>query len=56
MENIVTISQIAKELGVSYHVARNKLRRNEEAKKYRKKLGHTVVYDEAVMEIIKCDQ
>lgn len=54
--DIVTISQIAEKLGVSYHVARNRLRRNTEAKTYRIKLGHTVVYDRKVLEVLQCEK
>ena len=57
MSGLITITQVSKELGVSYHVARNRLNRNPDCKKYKTKLGHTVVYDKKVLEILKeCDQ
>lgn len=60
MSNLITITEVAKKLGVSYHVARNRLSRNPETAKLSQKLGHTVIYDIKVLEIIKddveCDQ
>lgn len=54
---LITISEVAKELEVSYHVARNRLNRNPDCDEYKTKLGHTVVYDKKVLGIIKkCDQ
>lgn len=56
MENLITISQVAKELGLSYHVARNHLNRCVECAQYKTKLDHTVVYDKKVLEILrKCE-
>lgn len=55
MPELITITQVAKELGVSYHVARNRLKRNPDTEQYKTKLGHTVVYDKKVLKII-CDQ
>lgn len=57
MSELITIAQVAKELDVSYHVARNRLNRNEDCKKHKTKLGHTVVYGRKVLEILKeCDR
>lgn len=54
---LITISQIAKELNVSYHVARNRLKRNTQCEQYMTKLGHTIVYDKKVLGILKeCNQ
>lgn len=53
MPQLITIAQVAKELGVSYHVARNRLNRNEDCKQYKTKLDHSVVYDKKVLEILK---
>ena len=49
---LITIKQVAKELGVSYFVARNRLNRCKEAEQFKTKLDHTVVYDKKVLEII----
>ena len=60
MSNLITITEVAKKLGVSYFVARNRLNRNPKTKELSQKLGHTVIYDIKVMEILKddveCDQ
>lgn len=53
MAQLITIREVATQLGVSYHVARNRLKRNKEADQYKHKLGHTVVYDAKVLEVIK---
>lgn len=56
MANLITITEVAKKLGVSYHVARNRLSRNEETNKMSQKLGHTVIYDAKVLEILEADR
>lgn len=53
--NLITIQDVAKALGVSYHVARNRLNRQPETEQYKHKLGHTVVYEEAALELVKED-
>lgn len=52
MPELITISEIAKEMNVSYHVARNRLNRTPETEQHKKKLTHSVVYDKKVLEII----
>lgn len=46
---LITIKTVAKHLGVSYHVARNRLNRCTDSEQYRYKLEHTVVYDKKVL-------
>lgn len=57
MNDLITISTVAKELGVSYHVARNRLLRNPSTIPLRKEVdGNVVVYDKKVLEILrKCN-
>lgn len=52
MPELITIKQIAKKMGVSYHVARNRLNRNESTHKYKYKLEHSIVYDVKVLEVL----
>lgn len=52
MPELITINQIAKELKVSYHVARNRLNRTPECEPHKVKLDHAVVYNKEVLEII----
>lgn len=56
MSKLITISEVAKMLGVSYHVARNRLKRNPETKKLSQKLGHSVIYDAKVVELLEADE
>lgn len=53
MADLITIREVANRMEVSYHVARNRLKRNKEAEQFKKKLGHTVVYDAKVLEVLK---
>ncbi len=52
MPELITIADIALKMGVSYHVARNTLKRTTECDQYKTKLTHTVVYDAKVLEIV----
>lgn len=52
---LVTIREVAKKLGVSYHVARNRLNRTPGVEQYKHKLEHTVVYEKKVLEILECN-
>ena len=52
---LISISEVAKHLKCSYHVARNRLNRCQEAEQYKFKLEHTVIYDKRVLTIV-CDQ
>lgn len=52
-DDLISIAQVAKELGCSYFVARNKLLRNKECEKLKTKVGHVVVYNKKALEIIR---
>jgi hypothetical protein len=51
----ISIKGVAKKLGCSYYVARNRLNRCKEAEQYKHKLEHTVIYDHRVLTVI-CNQ
>lgn len=52
MANLISISEVAKAMGWTYHQARNRLRKNPEAKKLSHKVGHAVCYEAKVLEVI----
>lgn len=52
MPDLITIADIAAKMGVSYHVARNTLKRTPDTEQYKSKLTHTVVYDAKVLDIV----
>lgn len=54
MPELITIKQIAKRMGVSYHVARNRLNRDKATHQYKHKLEHSIVYDVKVLEVLEC--
>lgn len=53
MDQFISISEVAKELGISYFVARNRLRRNPVTKAMAMKVGSAVVYKREALEAIK---
>lgn len=52
MTTLVSIGDVAKAKGWSYHKTRNKLRKNPETSKLAQKVGHAVCYDARVLEVI----
>lgn len=52
MTTLVSIREVAKAMGWTYHQARNRLRKNPEASKLSQKVGHAVCYDAKVLEVI----
>lgn len=53
MSSLVSIREIAKAMGWTYHQARNRLRKNPNASKLAQKVGHAVCYDEKVLEVMR---
>lgn len=53
MENLISISEVAKEMGWSYHQARNQLSRNLKTKGLSMKVGHAVCYKREVLEVLR---
>lgn len=52
MPELITIQDVAQAMGVSYHVARNRLNRTPETEEHKVKLQHTVVYNKKVLDIV----
>lgn len=52
MTHLVSIREVAKAMGWTYHQARNRLRKSEEASKLAQKVGHAVCYDAKVLEVM----
>ena len=53
MEDLISISEVAKEMGWPYHRTRNKLSRNPDTKCLGKKVGHAVCYSRKVLEVLR---
>lgn len=53
MAKLVSIGEVAKAMGWTYHQARNRLRKNPEAAKLAHKVGHAVCYDSKVLEVVR---
>lgn len=49
---LISITEVAKVKGWTYHQARNRLRKNPEATKLAKKVGHAVCYERQVLEVL----
>ena len=52
MSKLISIGEIAKAKGWTYHQARNRLRKNPKASKLAHKVGHAVCYEVKVLEVI----
>lgn len=52
---LVSIGQVAKKLGISYHAARNRLNRNPKCEELKHKVDYSVVYERDVIRILKAD-
>lgn len=50
---LISIGEIAKELGWPYHRTRNRLARNEKTKGLAHKVGHAVCYEKKALEILR---
>lgn len=50
---LVSISEVAEELGWSYHRTRNNIRRNPLASQLVRKVGNLVVLDRKVVEVLR---
>lgn len=55
MENLISISEVAKEMGWTYHQARNRLSRNLKTSALGIKVGHAVCYKREVLEVLRDD-
>ena len=55
MENLVSISEVAKEMGWSYHTTRNRLAKDPGTKDLAIKVGHAVCYQRKVLEVLRGD-
>lgn len=53
MTQLISISQVAKEMGWTYHQARNRLRKNPRTRAMGQKVGHAVCYDRRVLEVLR---
>lgn len=53
MTTLVSIREVAKAMGWTYHQARNRLRKNPEASKLAHKVGHAVCYDASVLGVMR---
>lgn len=53
MEDLVSITQVAKEMGWSYHRTRNRLSRNPLTASLGQKVGHAVCYSKKVLEVLR---
>lgn len=53
MEELISITEVAKELGCSYHTARNRLAKNERTSALSVKVGHAVCYKREVLEVLR---
>lgn len=53
MENFISISDVAKEMGWSYHTTRNRLAKNDKTKALSMKVGHAVCYKREVLEVLR---
>jgi hypothetical protein len=49
---LISITEVAKAKGWTYHQARNRLRKNSKAKQLAQKVGHAVCYQKQVLEIL----
>lgn len=53
MEDLISISEVAKKMGWSYHTTRNRLARDQETKDLAIKIGHAVCYKREVLEVLR---
>lgn len=53
MPDLISISEVAKEMGWSYHTTRNRLAANEKTKSLGQKVGHSVCYQREVLEVLR---
>ncbi|UOL48415.1 hypothetical protein [Pseudomonas phage Almagne] len=53
MPDLISISEVAKEMGWSYHTTRNRLAANDKTKSLGQKVGHSVCYQRAVLEVLR---
>lgn len=53
MTNLVSIGEVAKAMGWSYHRTRNRLARNPKTQALSQKVGHAVCYESVVLDLIR---
>lgn len=49
---LISITEVAKAKGWTYHQARNRLRKNKKASELAQKVGHAVCYPRQVLEVL----
>lgn len=56
MSEFVTIRQVAKAMGWTYHLTRRKLKENPDTARLMHKLDYSVMYDRKVLEVLRASK